>query len=109
MVPGGRCRPNGLQAFDGSGISMHQLDVAGAGLSHAAAEPPLLDPGIKRWLGHADLLSQLTDRPLVGLTCDLRLATPIFGFDDTSFDQQMMNHRRIEGVAAFGGTPAFSI
>ena len=108
-MPGGRYRPNGLQAVDGSGISVHELDLAGAGLGHAAAEPPLLDPGIQRRFGHADLFCQFADRPLVGLTCDLRLAAPIFGFDDTSFDQQMMNHRRIEGVAAFGGTPAFSV
>jgi hypothetical protein len=47
-VPGGRCRPNGLQAVDGSGISVHEFDVAGAGLGHAAAEPALLDPGVQR-------------------------------------------------------------
>src|SRR5262245_50219977 len=35
-----------------------------------------LDPGVQRRLGYADLLSQLTDRPLIGLTCDLRLAAP---------------------------------
>ena len=108
-MPGGRYRPNGLQAVDGSGISVHELDLAGAGLGHAAAEPPLLDPGIQRRFGHADLFCQFADRPLVGLTCDLRLAAPIFGFDDSCFNQQVMDHRRIERVAAFRGTPALSI
>src|SRR5262249_9021591 len=108
-VPGGRCRSNDLQAVDGSRISVYEFDVAGAGLGHAAVESSLLDPSVQRRLGHTDLLSQFTDRPLIGLTCDLRLAAPIFGVDDTCFNQQVMDHRRVERVAAFGGTPALSI
>src|SRR5262249_37707696 len=45
----------------------------------------------------------------IGLTRELRFASPISWLDSAGLDQQIINHGSVEGVAAFGRAPAFSI
>jgi hypothetical protein len=90
-----------LQLGNGNRIGMNQFGPAR--LDNAAAQAAFLDPGVQGWLWNTDLLGQLADRPFIRLTCDLWLAASIFGLDGTGPDQQVMDHRRVECIAPFGG------
>ena len=108
-TPWRRCGSYVLQGRYGIGIGVYQLGTAAPSLNKAAAQAAFVDPGVQGRLGNADLLSQLADRPFIGLAYNRRLAAPIFGRDDTGLDQQMMNHGCVECISALGWSPTFLI
>ena len=98
-----------LQRRDRLGIGAHEHRAFRAGANVAAGWASLLDPGVESRLRHADLFCELAGRPFVLQTLDLRRSPAIFDRLHTRFEQEMMNHLRIEGVATLGRAPSFGI
>jgi len=54
-------------------------------------------------------LREFADRPFVLQALDVRRPTAIFERLGSRFEQEMMNHLRIEGVATLGRAPSFGV